>query len=423
MSVTSIHVEGLSKQYRIGELQRHDTLRDQVAEFARVRRQRAAARLRGQALPRSEPTTIWAVRDLDLDVEAGEVVGVVGRNGAGKSTVLSLLSRITEPTAGRAEIHGRVGSLLEVGTGFHPELTGRDNVYLNGAILGMSRDEIRRKFDQIVEFAEVARFIDTPVKRYSSGMQMRLAFSVAAHLDTEILLIDEVLAVGDSRFQARCLGKMGEVASAGRTVLFVSHNMGAVADLCTRAILLEHGQKVRDASVSDVLEYYARPDSDEGVPGHLRLDPDPTLACSILEVRIAGADGAPAPTFDVGSEIVIELVYEVGEPVTDLLLNVTLSRNMAYVFTSFDTDGQIAIQAKLPGRYVARHRIPPGFLKAGIWSLTVGSGTPTTQFQSFVDLVTFDIEELSENTALRGYRKDRPGNVISPGAWTTEKIA
>jgi lipopolysaccharide transport system ATP-binding protein len=241
MSNLAIRVENLGKQYRIGGPQaRYKTLRETLngVATAPLRRLRSIARGRSSG----SHDTIWALRDVSFEVRPGEVVGIIGRNGAGKSTLLKILSRITEPTEGYAELHGRVGTLLEVGTGFHPELTGRENIYLNGAILGMQRTEIDRKFDEIVAFAEVERFIDTPVKHYSSGMYLRLAFAVAAHLDPEILIVDEVLAVGDAQFQKKCLGKMEDVARQGRTVLFVSHNMQAVRQMCERLILLQQGQ-------------------------------------------------------------------------------------------------------------------------------------------------------------------------------------
>jgi lipopolysaccharide transport system ATP-binding protein len=235
-----IRVEALAKRYELG-VARHDTLRDRIAHALRT----PLRRWRG--VPASDTSEFWALRDVSFEVKRGEVLGVIGRNGAGKSTLLKILSRITEPTSGRISIRGRVASLLEVGTGFHPELTGRENIFLNGAILGMSRAEIRRKFDQIVAFADVERFLDTPVKHYSSGMYVRLAFAVAAHLEPEILIVDEVLAVGDAEFQAKCLGKMESIAQAeGRTILFVSHNMSAVVRLCHRAVLLERGRVVLD---------------------------------------------------------------------------------------------------------------------------------------------------------------------------------
>jgi lipopolysaccharide transport system ATP-binding protein len=246
-----IRVENLGKQYRLGGPQEaYSTLRESLSNAAR-------APWRWRKREKDAPE-IWALRDVNFAVAAGEVVGVIGRNGAGKSTLLKVLSRITEPTQGRVELFGRVGSLLEVGTGFHPELTGRENIYLNGAILGMKRQEIARVFDDIVAFAEVEQFIDTPVKRYSSGMYLRLAFAVAAHLEPEILLVDEVLAVGDAQFQKKCLGKMGEVAQGGRTVLFVSHNMAAVQSLCNKALLLTRGQVTQFGAVKDVVNEYMR---------------------------------------------------------------------------------------------------------------------------------------------------------------------
>ncbi len=255
MSDLAIRVENISKLYEIG-LVRHDTLRDQIAYGVRTLFSRDGLRsaIGDQSLARSD--TIWALKDVCLEVKQGEVIGIIGRNGAGKSTLLKILSRITEPTTGFAEIHGRVGSVLEVGTGFHGELTGRENIYMNGAILGMKKAEIKRKFDEIVDFAEVERFIDTPVKRYSSGMYVRLAFAVAAHLETEVLLADEVLAVGDVEFQRKCLGKMGEVAKQGRTVLFVSHNTGTVLNLCPRVILLHSGQLVHDGPAESTIKNY-----------------------------------------------------------------------------------------------------------------------------------------------------------------------
>ena len=240
MSAPAIRAEGLAKRFRLGKRQRYGVLRDSLTELARA----PLRALTRSGAGRREAETIWALRDVSFEVGHGEVVGIIGRNGAGKSTLLKVLSRITEPTAGRAEVHGRVGSLLEVGTGFHHELTGRENVYLNGAILGMRKAEIDRNFDEIVAFAELERFLDTPVKHYSSGMYMRLAFAVAAHLEPEILLVDEVLAVGDLAFQTKCLRKMQDVSVAGRTVLFVSHNMGAIQRLCPRSLLLDDGRVV-----------------------------------------------------------------------------------------------------------------------------------------------------------------------------------
>jgi lipopolysaccharide transport system ATP-binding protein len=266
MSNLAIRVAGVGKQFRLGGARtRFPTLRDALVSSARRAGSMMFSPVRSFR-ERSRPETFWALRDVSFDVAEGDVVGIIGRNGAGKSTMLKILSRITEPTEGRVEIRGRVGSLLEVGTGFHPELTGRENTYLNGAILGMTRQEIARKFDEIVAFAEVERFIDTPVKHYSSGMYLRLAFAVAAHLEPEILIVDEVLAVGDASFQKKCLGKMRDVARQGRTVLFVSHNMSAVRRLCNRCILLDQGTISASGATIRVLAEYARQTSPDVAP-------------------------------------------------------------------------------------------------------------------------------------------------------------
>lgn len=259
MSEVVVHVEGLAKQYRIGGKQeRYRTLRDTLSNAARSPVRAFGSLARGGSRRRTPQETIYALRDVSFEVKRGETLGIIGRNGAGKTTLLKILSQITEPTAGFAEIRGRVGSLLEVGTGFHPELTGRENIYLNGAILGMKRDEIGRKFDEIVAFSEVEQFIDTPVKHYSSGMYLRLAFAVAAHLEPEVLVVDEVLAVGDAAFQRKCLGKMGDVAREGRTVLFVSHNISAIQRLCPRSLLIEKGRLMLDDATDTVIAGYER---------------------------------------------------------------------------------------------------------------------------------------------------------------------
>ncbi len=252
MPETVIKVENISKQYRIGAYVGYKTFRETIVDAVKTPFRRIASI--GKPVPPAE--TIWALSKVSFDVKKGDIIGIIGRNGAGKSTLLKILSKITEPTDGRIELIGRVGSLLEVGTGFHPELTGHENIYLYGAILGMDRWEVTRKFDEIVSFAEIEQFVDTPVKRYSSGMYMRLAFAVAAHLESEILLVDEVLAVGDAAFQKKCLGKMGEVAEGGRTVLFVSHNMGTIESLCNKGILLESGKKAYEGKVKDVVSRY-----------------------------------------------------------------------------------------------------------------------------------------------------------------------
>src|ERR687888_61112 len=313
MSDSVIRVVDLSKQYRIdGKQEAYRTLRDTLTDALIAPFRRAGQLVRGVPLSAAvQHETIWALKDVCCEIKSGEALGIVGRNGAGKSTLLKILCRITEPTEGYADVYGRVGSLLEVGTGFHPELTGRENIYLNGAILGMRRVEIERKFDEIIAFAEVERFIDTPVKFYSSGMYMRLAFAVAAHLQPEILLIDEVLAVGDSNFQKRCLGKMEEFRSIGRTVLFVSHNMASVVRLCQRVILMQDGAVVADGPADHVTRRYLQ--SGTGSPAE-RVWADAATApgddiARLHAVRIRDERGRIAPTIDIRRPFDVEVEY------------------------------------------------------------------------------------------------------------------
>src|SRR5262245_12772379 len=305
MSNIAIQVENLSKQYKIGiARQRHDTLRDEITEGVKAL---FHSNGRGNSSTTHDSVaTIWALQDISFEVNKGEVLGIVGRNGAGKSTLLKMLSRITEPTEGRVEIHGRVGSLLEVGTGFHGELTGRENLYLNGAILGMKKSEIDKKFDEIVAFAEVEKFIDTPVKRYSSGMYVRLAFAVAAHLETEILIIDEVLAVGDLSFQKKCLGKMGDVARDGRTVLFVSHNMGAVSNFCTAGMWIHEGQLAFLGNIESVVSSYVKSNTLSGQSASANMRRSGTGEARLTSARLFDAMGNDCTTFSMGETIVLE---------------------------------------------------------------------------------------------------------------------
>ncbi|MCK5449060.1 MAG: ATP-binding cassette domain-containing protein, partial [Gemmatimonadetes bacterium] len=318
MRDTAVRVSGLSKQYHIGAVrERFPTLRDQLSDALIAPFRRASKLLRGQATGAAElDETIWALEDISFEVGRGEVVGIIGHNGAGKSTLLKILSRITEPTTGYAEIHGRVGSLLEVGTGFHPELTGRENIYLNGAILGMRRAEIVRKFDEIVAFAEVERFIETPVKHYSTGMHLRLAFAVAAHLEPDILVIDEVLAVGDAAFQRKCLNKMEDVSEHGRTILFVSHNMAAVTRLCERTLLLNHGHLIADGPSHEVVGAYLHTGMGTTAVrewSDLELAPGGDIA-RLRAVRIRTSTGDISEAVDIRQAVGLEMEYEVLEP-------------------------------------------------------------------------------------------------------------
>jgi lipopolysaccharide transport system ATP-binding protein len=319
MGDLALRVDGLGKKYRIGKREAaYRTFRDVLADALSAPFKRAAGLLRGNAAAAADLSeTIWALRDVSFEVKKGEVVGIIGRNGAGKSTLSKILASITEPSEGEVQLYGRVGALLEVGTGFHPELTGRENIYLNGAILGMSRAEIKRKFDEIVAFAEIEKFIDTPVKHYSSGMGLRLGFAVAAHLEPEILIVDEVLAVGDAAFQKKCLGKMNEVAGEGRTVLFVSHNMAAVQGLCERGIVLERGRLAFDGAVEAALEHYLMQGS-LAAQGEVTLMPHSnrrSAATPILQsIRLTDSAGNAKPIFQSGEPLTIELTLAPPQP-------------------------------------------------------------------------------------------------------------
>jgi lipopolysaccharide transport system ATP-binding protein len=370
-----IKVENVSKRYMIGAHQpAGKTLREVIVDTARA----PLARWRDRSSRRREEA-IWALDGVSFQADAGEAVAVIGRNGAGKSTLLKVLSRITEPTGGRVEIYGRVGSLLEVGTGFHQELTGRENILLNGAILGMPRQEIIRKFDEIVSFAEVDRFIDTPVKKYSSGMYMRLAFAVAAHLEPEILLVDEVLAVGDANFQKKCLGKMNEVAHHGRTVLFVSHNMTAVNQLCPRTIMLADGRVLRDGPTAEVVPEYLK----TGSGGGEIVFEDEQRAPGNDRVRLAAvrtvSKGAPTSEVYIDREVAVEVdfwSYERGA--RNLCVNIYLLDAFGNtVLSTANTPNANAVrddwfgQPHEPGLYRAVCTFPANFLNDGLYYITV----------------------------------------------------
>lgn len=360
MSDAVVRVEGLGKRYRIGATAPPAQLRDHLALAARRAAGGFAGLLRGRMPHAAEPPTIWALQDVSFTVGRGDVLGIVGGNGAGKSTLLKILSRITAPTTGLAEIRGRVSSLLEVGTGFHPDLTGRENTFLNGAILGMSASEIRRKFDAIVDFAEVARFIDTPVRHYSSGMYVRLAFAVAAHLEPEILLVDEVLAVGDVRFQRKCLGKMDEVARTGRTVLFVSHNMAAVQRLCTRALLLEAGRLVCQGEPRAVVARYLG-----GEPRARYVAQTRTGRPQVVEAELVGADRRPASRPPITDTIGVKMRVVLPAPAPGVRCGIgVLSADGMPLFTSNLDDVQMALPSTA-GEYTVIAWLPPNVLLAG----------------------------------------------------------
>jgi lipopolysaccharide transport system ATP-binding protein len=384
MSEYVIRVENLGKQYKIGTRpDRYRTLRDAVIDTA-VAPVRAVQRAIGRSEHETRSTLqqrIWALREVSFDVRRGQVLGIIGRNGAGKSTLLKILSRVTEPSEGQAEIHGRVGSLLEVGTGFHPELTGRENIYLNGAILGMKRAEIERKFDEMVAFSEVEQFIDTPVKRYSSGMYLRLAFAVAAHLEPEILVVDEVLAVGDAEFQKKCMGKMSDVAQEGRTVLFVSHNMSAILRLTEEAIVLDKGRLAYRAPTPQAVDYYmAAGFSQAGEriwsAAEIPADAQPFRP---LALRMRDALGRAVDTLRSTEPITIEIEYQLEAPITGLRVGIyLLTLRGEYVLTAFDTDAPGLFErfgVRPAGQYVSRCEIPANFLNEGRYVLALNASS------------------------------------------------
>ena len=382
MSDLAIRVENLGKQYRIGLPQeRYQTLRDTIAEAVSAPL-RAIRRLKEAPVPDApQAGKIWALRDVSFDVPRGQVLGIVGRNGAGKSTLLKILSRVTEPTEGYAEIRGRVGSLLEVGTGFHLELTGRENIYLNGAILGMKRTEIDRKYAEILEFSEVEQFIETPVKRYSSGMYLRLAFAVAAHLEPEILVVDEVLAVGDAEFQRKCLGKMSDVAREGRTVLFVSHNMSAILRLTDETIVLENGRMVYRAPTPQAVDYYMSTgfaQSGERIwrPEEVPVDAAPFCP---LAMRVVDPQGRVVDTLRSTDPIEVEVEYKLDAPITGLRVGIyLLTMRGEFVFNSFDTDAPHQFEhfgVRQEGHYKSRCQIPANLLNEGRFILGMNASS------------------------------------------------
>jgi homopolymeric O-antigen transport system ATP-binding protein len=418
---TAIEAVGLSKRYRIGQLQAaYGTLRESVTHVAK--------RLVG-AEHESKRREIWALKDVSFALDEGHVLGVIGRNGAGKSTLLKILTRITTPTQGRATIRGRVGSLLEVGTGFHPELTGRENIFLNGSILGMRRREIQRKLPEIVDFSGISSFIDTPVKRYSSGMYVRLAFSVAAHLEPDILLVDEVLAVGDAEFQQRCLGRMEDFSGSGRTVLFVSHNMQAVNQLCDRAILLDGGTIVRDGDPSDVVTHYlqgARDTSSYVVWDDVDSAPGNDLA-KLRSVRIVDERGETLHTADIRCPVGIEIVFRVlkhGQPLFPKIK--VYDRRGDIAFNAIDTSPRWNDPSP-PGDYAATAWIPANLLNEGpatidvaIASLGAGKLRQHTAYHGGVSFLAYDP---GDGDSARGrFTGELRGAVRPLLDWTTARL-
>ncbi len=426
MSQTAIHVEGISKLYRLGERMRYTGLRHRLEDA--VRAPYRWLRPRKGAEPKKGPQEIWAVRDVSFDVSAGEVVGLIGRNGAGKSTLLKILCRVAQPTEGFAEIRGRVGSLLEVGTGFHQELTGRENVFLNGAVLGMGKKEILRKFDEIVAFAEVEDFIDTPLKHYSSGMQMRLAFAVAAHIEPEILLVDEVLAVGDAQFQKKCLGKMSDVAQHGRTIIFVSHNAAAITRLCARCILLQSGTVLKDGPTYEVMSEYLRSGLDtsavrEWAPAEAPGD----SVVRLRAVRARSAEGEVMEAFDIRLPVAIDVVFDVLQGGVVLTPNLhVFNEEGVNVFVSLDQDPVWRGRPRPAGRYISTAWIPGNFLAEGTFIVGAAITTlaPVDVRLYAREAIAFQVIDSTEGNSARGdYAGHLPGVVRPVLVWETNYVA
>jgi lipopolysaccharide transport system ATP-binding protein len=424
MSDTAIKIENLSKRYLVGHLSsardRSSTFRDVIAREARNFARKAVDVFRGrQIVQGDEIEDFWALRNVSFEVKRGEAIGIIGRNGAGKSTLLKILSRITDPTEGRVTLNGRVASLLEVGTGFHPELTGRENIFLNGAILGMTRPEIRKKFDDIVAFAEVERFLDTPVKRYSSGMYVRLAFAVAAHLEPEILIVDEVLAVGDAEFQKKCLGKMGDVSRQGRTVLFVSHNLDAIRNLCGNAVVLEGGKLVFRGTAEDAVDQYLS--SGVNLSGEVTFPPSTDKLAFFRKVQVLNHSGETSASIDVRRGFSLEFTYEVREPIKNLEVAFRVLMNDGRpVFTSMisETLPEILGQSQ-QGVRKATATIPGNFLFPGSYFITIALHESAGRIFDRQD-ATLKITVEDTGTIFTKYHQDNHliGAVIKPLAWT-----
>jgi lipopolysaccharide transport system ATP-binding protein len=422
----AITAEGLGKTYLI----RHQTgrsylaLREVLAERARRASQRVIHPRGGSTSTDPSREEFWALQDVSFTIRPGERVGIIGRNGAGKSTLLKILSRITDPSAGRLGIRGRVASLLEVGTGFHPELTGRENIYLNGAVLGMSRVDIKRKFDEIVAFAEVEQFLDTPVKRYSSGMYVRLAFAVAAHLEPEILIVDEVLAVGDASFQKKCLGKMEDVGQEGRTVLFVSHNMAAITRLCERVILLDQGHVIADGRAAQGASTYLR--SGHGTMA-AREWSNPRTApgngiVRLRAVRVRGNDGEVRETVDIRNDVTVEVEYDVLEPGRVLSPNLHfMNEEGLCVFITIDQNPDWSGVPRPRGRFISGVQIPGNFLAEGTFTVRAAVTTldPFNVHFDVPDVAAFQVtESLGENSARGDFAGHMPGITRPFLPWT-----
>ena len=418
---TVIKIENLYKEYRLGVIGHGTLYKDLQSWWAKVRGKDDPNTLIGHSGNSQVKDHILALNDINLEVKDGEVLGIIGSNGAGKSTLLKILSRVTAPSSGIVKVKGRIASLLEVGTGFHAELTGRENIYLNGAINGMNKREVTRKFDEIVDFAGVEKFIDTPVKRYSSGMYVRLGFAVAAHLEPDILVVDEVLAVGDYEFQKKCITKMGDVASQGRTILFVSHNLGSIRDLCSRAILLEEGRKIREGETSEVIAHYtstAVQKSGERIFNNSTETSEKGGGVVRLRaVRSLNDSGEVCDMFTVRDNIYVQIEYDVLVDMRMLDIQIFLTnRRSEHVFFAYDDQNKQALKdrKRKTGRYVSTCEIPRDFLNDGSFSVLVKGGDEQTTFFEEKGC-SFDVDDLKDPKGARGVWSWRwPRVVVRP---------
>lgn len=441
MSNIAVSVENISKIYRIGtkdELQ--DNLVKSVFQFIKnplknYRKYRSlynfddVVKSAGDQSEEANSDIIWALKDVSFHVKKGEVLGIIGRNGAGKSTLLKILCRITDPTTGQAKVRGRISSLLEVGTGFHPELTGRENVYLNGTILGMTRAEVRQKFDEIVQFSGVEKFIDTPVKRYSSGMKVRLAFSVAAHLEPEVLIIDEVLAVGDADFQKKCLNKMEDVGQQGRTVLFVSHNMPAVSRLCDNALQLERGKVVSIGETADIISQYLN--SDQGTSAFKRWDDIDSApkgeAARLRAVRVLNSQTEVTENFDIRESIHIEMEYDIIRNMIEVMPYFYFVNELGDpVFGAIDNDPNWRERPRPVGTYTSTVEIPGNLMSSGRFFVFAALESLKPKKKQFYapNVVAFQVIDRSGYDTARGTYNDRMIGAVRPLlSWTTKTVS
>jgi ABC-type polysaccharide/polyol phosphate transport system, ATPase component len=428
MSDVIIRAENLGKSYIIGHEKReqYTALRDvMVNKLKQVTGKTRQIFKGGQLIAGNELEEFWALKDLNFEIKQGDRVGIIGRNGAGKSTLLKVLSRITEPSTGKVQIKGRVASLLEVGTGFHPELTGRENIFLNGAILGMSRAEIRKKFDEIVDFSGVEKFLDTPVKRYSSGMYVRLAFSVAAHLEPEILIVDEVLAVGDMEFQKKCMGKMEAVSEKeGRTVLFVSHNMNAIKYLCTRGIHLEKGMVLSDTTSSEaVTQYLNFANNIQNLNSEIQFTPDTNKRAQVISLRLLNSESGKSDVFSVDQSVFVEIIYDINILRSGIAVGLDVYNEDEVLFRTFDTDTKPQfLEARPVGRYKTILEIPPMF-KDGMYSIKVYISLLRFENLDLVEqTLKFKVSEDDIDTSFKSFASTRPGIVKTNLSWDITTI-